>query len=327
MLNKVKKTIKEFNMLNKGDRVVVAVSGGIDSVVLLHALAGLAAEYKLSIIVAHFNHCLRGRESDRDEAFVKRLAGKLGLKFVCKRIDVRLLLKKGDSLQDIAREARYSFFDRVAKRYKADRIATGHNMDDQAETVLMRVIKGASLKGLVGISPSRAEGDLRIVRPIIELEKREIVEYLHGLDVSYRIDHTNLEPIYFRNIVRSDIIPFLEKYNPRLKRVLFNLAEHLREDFEFIEKAKAGARGMVFAAKDGAIEVSLKDLVLQPRVIQKEILRDCLQKAGGEVKKLSFRHWKEVEGLINRKGRGRSVHLPGGITAARGEKSLILSKI
>ena len=112
-----------------------------------------------------------------------------------------------------------------------------------------------------------------------------------------------------------------------MKRALFNMAEHLREDFEFIEEANAGTSGLVHHPKGGGVEIRLKDLIIQARAIQKEILRDCLEKAGGEVKKLSFRHWKEVESLINRKAKGSSVHLPGGVAASRDEKSLCLRKI
>lgn len=328
LIERVLKTVRSFELLKPQDAVLVACSGGPDSVFMLHALVRLKNKLGLKkIAVCNLDHGLRGKESQADSLFVKNLAKELGLECFHGKVNLKAAKSGGLSTEELARKARYTFFKDAAARAHANIIVTGHTLDDQAETVLMRVIKGASLKGLVGISPSRLEGELRIVRPLIELEKREIVEYLDSLGIAYRIDHTNLEPIYFRNVVRNEIIPLLEKYNPRLKRVLFNLAEHLREDFEFIENAKAGTHGMVSVKKGGAVEVALKDLVLQPRTIQKEILRDCLQKCGGDVKKLSFRHWKEVESLINRKGKGHSIHLPGGIMAARSEKTLTFSKI
>ncbi|HLA50625.1 MAG TPA: tRNA lysidine(34) synthetase TilS, partial [Thermodesulfobacteriota bacterium] len=235
MLDKIKKTIKELSMLVSGDRIVVAVSGGIDSVVLLHALIELAAEYRLFIIVAHLNHCLRGRESDRDEVFVKRLAEKLCVKFVCKRMDVRLLLKRGDSLQDIAREARYSFFDMVAKRYKADRIATGHNMDDQAETVLMKFLKGAGLGGLCGIP--KVNG--KYIRPLIEITRKEIEGYAEGCRIKFVKDSSNKSAKYLRNRIRLKLIPILEEYNPSLKSDLARLSRILERDEVYL-KNKAG---------------------------------------------------------------------------------------
>jgi tRNA(Ile)-lysidine synthase len=230
-------------------------------------------------------------------------------------------------MEEAARAARYKFFKEAAARFNADVIATGHTLDDQAETVLMRLIKGASLRGIVGIAPVRVDDELRIARPLIELERRDIVRCLVQGRIDYRIDHTNMEPIYFRNVVRMEIMPFLEKFNPRLKHALFNAAEHLREDFEFIETAKAGTSGMITVLKDGGVKVELKDLIIQARAIQREILRVCLEKAGGDVKKLSFRHWKDVEDLINRKAKGNSIHLPGGIEASREAKRLRFSKI
>lgn len=328
LIEQVLKTIRNYELLKSGDAVLVACSGGPDSVFLLHALIRLKSKLKLKkLAVCNLDHGLRGKESAADSLFVKKTAKELGLEFIHKKVNLKRSGSKGLSIEELAREERYKFFKEAGARLGAGVVATGHTLDDQAETVLMRVIKGASLKGLVGIAPSRNEGALKVVRPLCELEKSEIVAYLGSEDIDYRIDHTNLEPIYFRNIVRGRIIPFLEKFNPRLKRALFNMAEHLREDFEFIEEANAGARGLVSFSKDGGVEIALKDLVVQARAIQKEILRDSLAKAGGEVKKLSFRHWKEVEALINRKAKGSSVHLPGGIKAVRGEKALRFVKI
>jgi tRNA(Ile)-lysidine synthase len=328
LIEQTLKTIRNFELLKPGDLVLVACSGGPDSVFLLNALVRLGNKLRLkNISVCNLDHGLRGKESRADSLFVKKLAKEFGLEFIHKKVNLKSSKTSGLSTEELARKARYAFFKDAAQKARANVLVTGHTLDDQAETVLMRIIKGASLKGLVGIAPLRNEGELRIARPLIELEKNDIVAYLDSLGIRYRIDHTNLQPIYFRNIVRNEIIPLLEKYNPRLKHVLFNLAAGLREDFEFIQDARSGVQGMIAVTKNGAVMVDLKDLVLQPRTIQKEILRDCLIKAGGEVKKLSFRHWKEVEALVGRKGKGNSVHLPGGISAARSEKAITFSKI
>lgn len=328
LIEQVLKTIRNYEMVKPGDVVLVACSGGPDSVFLCHALMRLKNKLKLKeVAVCNLDHSLRGEESVADSLFVTALAKKYGCRYSHKKVDLKNSGLKGLSTEEVARAERYKFFKEAAKEIGAGVIATGHTLDDQAETVLMRVIKGSSLKGLVGIAPSRTEGAIRIVRPIIELEKSEIVEYLNNQNIDYRIDRTNAESVYFRNVVRAEIMPFLEKYNPRIKRALFNAAEHLREDFEFIEDTKKGTKGFVALLKDGAVEIKLKDLVIQARAVQKEILRDVLAKAGGEVKKLTFRHWKEVEGLINRKTKGSSVHLPGGIKAARSEKTLYFTKI
>src|SRR3990167_1819674 len=257
MLDKIKKTIKELSMLVSGDRIVVAVSGGIDSVVLLHALTGLAAEYRLFIIVAHLNHCLRGGESDRDEVFVKRFAEKLGVTCVCERMDIRLLFKKGDSLQDIAREARYSFFDRIAKRYKADRIATGHNMDDQAETVLMKFLKGAGLGGLCGIPKVKG----KYIRPLIEITRKEIEEYAEGCRLKFVKDSSNKSAKYLRNRIRLKLMPILEEYNPSLKKDLARLSRILERDDVYLKDKAGGAYKSIVVRRDkDVVSLYLKKL-------------------------------------------------------------------
>jgi tRNA(Ile)-lysidine synthetase, N-terminal domain len=257
--------------------------------------------------------------------FVKKITEGLGLEFIHKKIDLSKKRSKNLSTEELAREERYKFFNDAAGTVKADIIATGHTLDDQAETILMRVIKGASLKGIVGISPARREGSLMIIRPLFELEKAEIEQYLDERGAEHRIDSTNAEGIYFRNVIRKDIIPFLEKYNPRLKRALCSLAEHLREDFEFIKEAKSSI-GHFAQLSEGSLEINLKDISVQPKALQKEILRDALDKIGGEVKRLNFRHWKELEQFIKHKRKGNSLDLPGDIRITRTASLLIFHK-
>ena len=327
IVEQVLKTIRNYEMLKDGDSVLVALSGGPDSVFLLHALHQLRNKLKLkSLYVCNLDHGLRGSESREDSLFAKRLADESGLEFIHKKINIDKRKSKKLSTEEIAREARYRFFYTAAKKVNANVLATGHTLDDQAETILMRLIKGASLKGIIGIASVREERDLRIIRPLIEIEKNEIAEYLDGAKMSYRVDSTNLEPVYFRNIVRKEILPFLERYNPRLKRALFSLAEHLREDFQFIQEEKHRRQETRGKRQGACVEIDLKKIVVQPKAIQKEILRDLLDEAGGEVKKLSFRHWKELENLIRHKAKGNSVDLPGGIRVSRGEKTLAFSK-
>lgn len=328
LIERILKTIRNYDMLKPGDVVLAAVSGGPDSIFLLHALTSLRSKLKIKeIVVANLDHGLRGKESAGDSLLVKKYSARLGLKYIHKKISLKNARSDGLSTEERAREARYKFFNDAARKSRANVIATGHTLDDQAETVLMRFIKGASLKGIVGISPVRQEGRSRIIRPLVELEKSEIVRYLDHSKIPYRIDSTNSEPIYFRNVVRGQIIPFLEKYNPRLKRALFNLAEHLREDFEFISEEKARIQKNILHRNGPGVEIRLRDIVMQPRAIQKEILRDSLEKAGGEVKKLSFRHWKDIEGLIKHGRKGNSIDLPGGIRANRTESFLLFKRI
>lgn len=328
LYERVLKTVRNYDMLEPGDSVLAAVSGGPDSVFLVRALVALKRKLKLKkVAVCNLDHGLRGEESKKDSAFVKGLARKLGLEYFNKNLKVKELSSKKMSTEESARQARYKFYREAAAASGSNVVATGHTLDDQAETVLMRIIKGSSLKGAVGIVPTRSDGTLKIIRPLLELEKASIVRLLDSDGVSYRIDRTNLEPVYFRNIIRSRVIPFLEEYNPRLKRALFNLAEHLREDFEFVRLEKSRRRDVLKEGSGDSLEISIKDIAVQPKAMQKEILRDALDRAGGLVKKLSFRHWKEMENFIKHKRAGSSLDLPGGIRMARSANKLVLNKL
>ena len=328
LIERALKTLRNYDMLQRGDVILAAVSGGPDSIFLVHLLTRLKTKAGIKeIVVCNLDHGLRGRESRDDSLFVKKYSAKLGLKFIHRKANLKGLKSGGLSTEELAREARYRFFREAASRTGANVIATGHTLDDQAETVLMRFIKGASLKGIVGISPLRQAGAFKIIRPLIELEKNEIRQYLDESKIPYRIDSTNIEPIYFRNVIRSEVMPFLEKYNPRLKRALFNLAEHLRGDFEFISREKERIQKGIVRQQGSSVEIRLKDIVIQPRAIQKEILRESLEKAGGEVKKLSFRHWKEMEALIKYGRKGNSVDLPGGVRVSRTESLIYFNRI
>jgi tRNA(Ile)-lysidine synthase len=307
-LDKIKKTIKEFRMLDREDRIVVAVSGGIDSIVLLHALTELAAEYRLFIIVAHLNHCLRGRESDRDEVFVKRLAENLGVKYVGKRIDVRLLLKKGDSLQDIAREARYSFFDRVAKRYKADRIATGHNMDDQAETVLMKFMKGTGLGGLCGIPKVKG----KYIRPLINLTRIEIEEYAERCRLQFVKDSSNKSSKYLRNSIRLKLIPILEEYNPSLKKDLARLSRILERDDLYLKDKAEGAYKTIVVRRDRyVVSMYLKRLRRLHGSLKARIFFMAVEELLGSSKGFYSYHVEDFLGLLCSDAPNLSINLPG----------------
>lgn len=326
LIERVLKTVRNYEMLKSDDTVLVASSGGSDSLFLLLALNHLKSKLKLKkLVVCNLDHGIRGKESREDSLFVKKIAEDLNLGFIHKKINLSDKKSKDLSTEEIAREERYRFFINAAKVSKANVIATGHTLDDQAETILMRLIKGSSMKGIVGISPVRLKGDVRIIRPLFELGKKEIERYLDDRGIAYRIDSTNLTPIYFRNIVRIEIMPFLEKYNPRLKRVLCNLAEHLREDFEFIREAKSVIQHKISHSK-GMVKIALKDLVVQPRALQKEILRDSLDRIGGEVKRLTFRHWKDMEQLVRHKRKGSSLDLPGDIRITRTGASIFFRK-
>ena len=231
----VQAALRDSAMLSEGDRVLTAVSGGPDSVCLLHIVCAL----KFPVEAAHFDHQTRGGESAADAEFVRALANKIGIPF---HIESRPIAEECEGLEDSfeqhARRARYEFLVRTAKARGCAAIATGHHAGDLAETVLMRVLRGTTASGLAGIPPVRVADGVRIVRPLINCTREEILAYLSVHDLSYRIDRTNEDPRYVRNKVRHDLLPYLAReYNPRIRAALIRLSESVRCENDFLSAA------------------------------------------------------------------------------------------
>lgn len=314
MLDKVRKTIINFKMLKKGDAVVVCVSGGIDSIVLLHALKGLAAEYEISIVAAHLNHCLRGRESDRDEIFVRELAEKLDVKFVCKRVDVGALVKKGYSLQDVARDARYEFFEEAAKKHKADKIATGHNLDDQAETMVMRFLTGAGLRGLCGIPQVRG----KYIRPIIDISREDIEKYAEGERLKFVKDSSNQSAKYLRNRIRFRLMPILMGYNPAVKNDMGRLSRILARDEDYLEDKAQNAYKNVAIKKDrNAVSLSLNKLRRLHDAIKARVLFMAAEGLCGSAKGFYSCHAEDFLKLLSSRSPNAAITLPRGLAVCK----------
>ena len=311
MLDKARKTIKKFNMLKKGDAVVVCVSGGVDSVVLLHVLTGLAEEYRLSIMAVHLNHSLRGKESDRDEAFVRRLAKKMGVRFVSKKVHVRSLAKGGESLQDAARDARLRFFEETAGRYKAQRIATGHNMDDQAETMIMRLLKGAGLAGLGGIPPKRG----KYIRPLIDIGRGEIEEYAAAEGLKFVQDSSNRSTKYLRNRIRLELMPMLESYNPRFKCDMARLARILARDEDYLRcRADGSYKRIRVRQGKNIIAMDLKKLKGLHDAVKARVFFMALEELLGSSKGFYSYHVVDFLELLRSDAPNASIDLPHNLT-------------
>jgi len=308
-------------MLQKGDRVLVCVSGGPDSIFLLYALNYLKRDLGIRLFVANLDHGIRGKRSKIDSAFVKKLSRNLSLDCFYKKLDTRKYMNKKLSIEENLRLARYEFFKDAAKKLKTNVIATGHTLDDNAETVLMRIIKGTSLKGLAGIPPTRSEYHLKIIRPLLEIEKTDILDFLEENNIDYRLDHTNSDESFLRNRVRRKLLPYMSGYNPKIKIALANMAESLREDLEFIKSELLSKRDIVKRKK--LISIDLKDIVVQPRALQREILGDALTKSGANIKKLSFSHWKDMNNFLKFKRKGQALDLPGNVRIIREDKRII----
>ena len=223
---------RDPKLLYAGDRVAVAVSGGADSVALLRVLLELRERLGLVLHVAHFNHQLRGEEADADERFVAELARQHDLPFFAGRADVRAHAETNKlSIEHAARELRYQWLLELAHNENLEPIATAHNADDQAETVLMRFLRGAGTEGLAGIHPFLVRDDVRIVRPLLTTSRAQIEEFLHRLNQPWREDHTNRDTKHTRNRIRHELLPLLERdYNPGIRRLLRDTAEIARTE-------------------------------------------------------------------------------------------------
>jgi len=319
-------TIRRFDMLKRGDKVLLSVSGGPDSIFLFYALQKLKDKLKISIFVANIDHSIRGRASAIDSEFVKYISESFKVPYIYKKIDPKVYRDNELSTEEIARKLRYDFLIKSAKKMKVNKIATGHTIDDHAETILMRIIKGTTLRGVIGIPSVREENDVSIIRPLIDIEKADIVNFLKKRNIPYRIDNTNYSDIYFRNTVRNRIMPYLSRYNPRIGRALANLAESLREDFNFIEEEKRKS-GVGFSKSRKGLSLNLKDIIIQPKALRKEIIRDALTKAGANIKKLSYKHWKNFDSFIRLGQKGKRIDLPGGLRILKEKDSLLFFKL
>lgn len=318
-------TIRNYDMLRTGERVLAAVSGGPDSVAMLKVLLDMRRKLKIDVVVANMDHGIRGPESERDSRFVKELAGRHGLGFIHKKVALKKGSKEEMSLEERAREERYGFLLKTAREAGCQAVATGHTLDDQAETVLMRVISGASPSAIGGIPPVRHEGGIRIIRPLIRAEKRDVLRFLQGCRWDFVEDSTNKELDYARNRVRREVIPFLEKYNPKLKRSLANLADGMREELDALREDKAKAVKEVCPDAGDQVRVAISDLMLQPRALRKEIFKELLRRAGGNIKKLTYRHWMEADNLLRAGVTGGSLDLPGDIRVTRTTREIIFA--
>lgn len=310
LVDKVKQTIQRFKMLKKDDRVIVAVSGGPDSVALLYILDSIKKEYSLYLHIAHLDHSLR-KESTCDRLFVQGLAKKLRIPVTCEKVD-RTFFKKKGSLEELARQVRYDFLFRLAQKFKATKIALGHTKDDQAETVLMRIIRGSGLCGLQGIIPLRKIKDFIIIRPLIEIERKEIERFLKAKLIKFRLDKSNKDLIYFRNRIRNKIIPFLQKeYNPNIKGILSNMAENIGLDYDYLLKVAEDVleKVKVKAAKS-RISLSLFRLSKFHPAIQRMVLRLVIERLKGSTRRFTYQHSKELEDLILNRPSGSIVDLP-----------------
>ncbi len=266
------KQVRQLGLLVPGDRVVVAVSGGADSVALAQVLSAWRERLDLELAVAHVEHGLRGKESLDDAKFVEQLARRLGLPFYLKRINLKPLLRKrqGESVQAVARERRYEQLQAVAREWGGTKVAVGHTQDDQAETVLIAMLRGAGLAGLSGM-PARREPC--VIRPFLRVSRSEIVQYLDEKSCGFRVDSSNADPKYVRNRLRRELIPLMKTFNPGVVSVLSRQAAILREEHRYLnEVAKASLESVEVGRANDRVVWSRARLLSLPVPIQRRMI-------------------------------------------------------
>lgn len=324
LLSKIKETINKHRMLSPGDRVVVAVSGGPDSVCLLRALLAFMPEYELTLHVAHLDHRFRGEESTAEAQFVRGLAARLGLPATIEASDVPAYCReRGLSAQVGGREVRYRFLQHAASAAGANRIALGHTANDQAETLLMRLIRGAGVTGLASIPPVREN----IIRPLIDVSREEVLAYLKENGQDFVTDPSNLKPLYTRNRVRKEVLPVLEGFNPRIVEALATAAAVLRDEDAAMEASLSAVMDRTVRQDGEAVRIARAEFNDLLPALRRRVLRKALALSSGEeAPGFSSVRTEEALAFMAETQTGRMIDLPGGLSLAREYDSFLIQQ-
>ncbi len=321
---KVLETIKRYSMIEPGDRVLVALSGGPDSVALLHILKDLQSRLGISLLAAHLNHGIRGEEAEEDARFSKELAESLGIPITIKKADVlNFKSRHKHSLEMAAREVRYHFLTETASALGANKIATGHTANDQAEEVLLNLVRGAGITGLAGIPPVR---DDLFVRPLIRCRREEIISFLKERKISFRYDSSNTDMAFLRNRIRHRVIPILKEENPQIVRTLSKTAEIVRDEEEFLDgyTEKILENISVYDRKTRSVKVKIPDILRHYPAVRRRIIRMCIKKLTRKVWGIGFEKIEEIIGMCSRSGERASVELHGNMVAEKYGENLVI---
>ena len=314
MIKEVLSYIKLHQMLDPGDRVIVAVSGGADSVCLLHVLDKLKEELRLELFAVHVHHGLRGEEADRDARWTEEFCKKLGVPCTVVRCDAGLYASEhGLSVEEAGRALRYGAFEREAKLRGADKIAVAHHRDDNAETILHNLFRGSGLKGLGGIAPVRG----RIIRPLLATGRDEILACLQSEGIGYCQDSTNFGTEYTRNKLRNQIIPMVVKdINPGAVGNILHAGSLMSQANAYLEKTAAGLLETHGKREEGRIGLPVSFLKTQDSIIQTYLIGLMMKEICRSGKDITARHMEQVQGLIG-KPVGRRADMPYGLAAGR----------
>ena len=296
MKEKVLETIKKYNMIENGEKVVLAVSGGPDSICMLDILNDIkndeTIDINFEIVVAHVNHMIR-KEAEEDEKYVKKYCEEKQIEFYSKSIDVQKMANNNKiGVEEAGRKVRYDFFDEILEKTNAQKIAIAHNKNDKVETVLMHILRGSGINGLKGIEAKRG----KYIRPLIECERNEIEEYCTEKNLQPRIDKTNFENEYTRNKVRNLLIPYIQKeFNPNLIQTIDRLSNLVAEEENYMDKQVANVyKELLISEKEKEIQLDLKTFNIQEKVIKSRIILYTITRLFGNSKGLEKIHIEDI---------------------------------
>jgi tRNA(Ile)-lysidine synthase len=316
---------RKYPFGHAGDRIGAAVSGGPDSVLMLDFLARMAGDVGFQLAVVHFNHHLRGAESNEDENFVRELAKRHGVPFF--RGEARVAeeaRKRRRNLEATARDFRYRFFMGLIRQGKVDKVATAHTLDDQAETVLLHILRGTGMRGLGGIHRSLQN---KVVRPFLGMTRAEVEAEIVKRNLPFRIDSTNLDTRFRRNKIRRELLPMIEReYNPEIKRLLSEMSTRAREDEAWLDQQARERGGAWRLREDGAEKISRTALRNIPPTLARRVLRQMLREVAGSLAGVTHRHIEAVYNFALESQSGKRVQLPRGLAARIEFDWLILSR-
>jgi len=326
MQKQVRHTIDMYGMLEKGDRVGIGVSGGPDSVALVQCFAALRLEYDLWMMIIHFNHGIRGDESDRDEAFVMNLAENYGIPVVSEKVSIPAIRRRsGGSLEELCRSERYRYFERIVREWALDKIVLGHTLEDQAETVVMNFLRGSGSRGLRGIMPVR---DKMYIRPLIETSKHDIMDFLEATGAAYVTDSSNSDDSYLRNRIRHQLIPELKaRYNPRVVEHAARTASIMKSENDFIQHAVNEVIAQWNLDRHSEeISISIPALTVLHDALQMRIIKELLESRTDIQGGITHRHVMAVMGLVKGDRPNAMLNLPLGIVVRRGYHELSMTR-
>jgi tRNA(Ile)-lysidine synthase len=310
LIDRVVGIISRYNMFPPNARVGVAISGGADSVCLLHVLRTIRHHWNLRLTALHVNHLLRSEESDQDEQFVRDLSDSWSIPLISERVDVRALAAQHtDNLEQAARKARREFFRRHLESGGADRIALAHTRSDQAETVLFRLLRGAYTTGLSGMRPISSGG---IVRPLLDVDRSEVEGYLSDNGITWRQDSSNSDLRFARNRIRHQLLPQLAgEWNPQLRHALARYAALAQDDEEYWTEVTGSAQQLLEPGVGGSLILNIRDAKLLPRAVVRRLLRRAVELVRGDLRRIDFIHLDRVLALTDSVDGHDRVQLPG----------------